>query len=267
MSIVDFLQTVALDAVFKVLGAILVLIIGFAVVKWVGKLVKNSKAAKKMEPGSLAFLVSILSVALKILVIFTVAVMVGVPSASIVALIGSAGLAVGLALQGSLANFAGGIMIMIFKPFVIGDYIKSAAGDSGNVTDINIFYTSLNTVDNQSIVIPNATLSNNPITNFTKMEVRRVDRTFSAAYKIDSKKVISIIEDVAKKNPLVLQDMDIFVKILSLDDSCITYGLRVWTKTGNYWDCYHNIYEEVKNRFDEENVEIPFPQLEIHTKA
>jgi small conductance mechanosensitive channel len=190
---------------------------------------------------------------------------VGIKTTSFVAVLGTASLAVGLSLQGSLSNFAGGVLILMLKPFKVGDYIiDSSDGKEGTVTKIDLFYTTLITPDNKKTVIPNGSLSNTSLTNVTAFETRRVDFEIGISYSADISKAKSIIEETAKANELVLKDKEIFVFVSNLDSSQVTMGIRVWTNTSDYWTVKFELTEAVKKALDENNIEIPFNQLVVH---
>lgn len=259
-----FFTGISLDLGMKVLGGILILIVGFIVIKCITKSLSKSKAFNKTEAGSAHFIVNMISFALKIFLVLTVAMVIGVPAASIVALIGSAGVAIGLALQGSLSNIAGGIMLVVFKPFKEGDFIDSSDGASGTVTDINVFYTTVVTPDNKVLVIPNGSLSNKPIINYSQKDTRRVDLTFGVAYDSDIEKVKNVILNTAKANEKVFGDPAPVVFVTAYQDSAIELSLRFWCKNGDYWSCYFDVNERMKKAFDENGIVIPFPQLDVH---
>ena len=261
----SLLTEAGLDMIMKVLFGIIVLIVGFVIVKWVMKLVSKSKALQKAEPGIAHFTTNMISFALKIFVVFTVAMIIGVPAASIVALIGSAGVAIGLALQGSLSNIAGGIMLVFFKPFKVGDFIDSADGAAGTVTDINVFYTTIETPDNKVLVVPNGALSNKPIINYTEKDTSRVDLSFGVAYNSDLDKVKEVILRVATSHEKTLKEPAPVVLVSAYKDSAIELTLRFWCNNADYWACYFDVNENMKQAFDAAGITIPFPQLDVHT--
>ena len=261
----SLLTEAGLDMIMKVLFGIIVLIVGFVIVKWVMKLVSKSKALQKAEPGIAHFTTNMISFALKIFVVFTVAMIIGVPAASIVALIGSAGVAIGLALQGSLSNIAGGIMLVFFKPFKVGDFIDSADGAAGTVTDINVFYTTIETPDNKVLVVPNGALSNKPIVNYSEKDTRRVDLSFGVAYNSDLDKVKEVILRVANSHEKTLKEPAPVVLVSAYKDSAIELTLRFWCNNADYWACYFDVNENMKQAFDAAGITIPFPQLDVHT--
>lgn len=247
----------------RLIGALLVLFIGLKIVKLITKFMRKTEKFKKIDPGAGSFIISFIGIALRVIVILTAVAILGVPMTNFVTILGSVGLAVGLAMEGSLANFAGGLMILVFRPFKVGDFID-AAGVSGTVQEITIFYTIINTPDNLRVVVPNGGLSNSTVKNFSYNETRRVDLEFGVSYKSDLKQVITVLQDMAAAHELVLKDQDIFVKIASYDESQITLKLRVWVNAADYWTVYFDLTEKAKEVFDANDIEIPFPQLDVH---
>ncbi len=264
-NIKTYLSQITTDAVLNVVGSLLVLFVGFALIKWVMRLATRSKLAQKIDPSLLAFLKSFISIALKIVLIFSVADNLGVPTTSFLTLLGSAGLALGLSLQGSLSNMAGGLMILLFRQFKVGDFIDAPGGYSGAVSDISIFYTTLTTLDNKKIVIPNGTLSNGVVVNYSAQEKRRVDMKFTAAYDSDISLVKKILLDTASIHPLALKNPAPFARMSEQGDSALVFTLRVWCHAKDYWDLYFDLNEQMKEAFDKNGVSIPFPQLDVHS--
>lgn len=256
-----------ISTVLSVLAALLILFVGLKLIRWLVSHFKKSRAAKRLDPTVLSFLVSVLNIGAILLLAVLIASVVGVSSASIVAVLGSVSLAIGLALQGSLANFAGGVMILLFKPFVIGDYIELKTGETGTVTDISIFYTTLLTVDNRRLVIPNGTVSNASVTNYTAMPQRRVDLEFSVAYDSDAALVKRLILETAAQDPRFQKDPAPFARMTRMDASALVFTFRGWCETGDYWEVYFDLCERVKAAFDANGVAIPFPQMDVHVNA
>ena len=191
----------------------------------------------------------------------------GMEAASIVALLGSAGVTIGLALQGSLSNLAGGVLILVLKPFRVGDYIhEDTHGNEGTVTEINMFYTKLTTVDERVVVMPNGTLANTSLVNFTVNGIRRVDMVFSIAYGADINLAKKVIEEVLDNYDKKLTGKTVSVFVDSLDDSCVNIGARLYCAGADYWDAKWTVTEEVKKALDDHRIEIPFPQLDVHVK-
>ena len=249
----------------KLLGAIIVLVVGLYVIKLVKKFIRTSKRMDKMDKGLRTFLVSFSSVVLSIVLVITVAAILGVPATSFLTILASCGLAVGLALQGSLSNFAGGVLILLFKPFKVGDFID-AGGKLGTVTEINVVYTVLTTLDNKRVTIPNGSITNAVVENYSAEDLRRVDLVFTASYTNDLNKVKSIISDVIAKHPLALQDPAPFVRMSKHAENALEYTVRIWCKNADYWDVYFDVIEQVKQAFDANDISIPFPQLDVHVE-
>lgn len=245
------------------LAAVLILIIGFKVVGAVRRMAERSFARMELELSLRKFLLSLIQVGLYVVLIFMAAERIGIQSSSIIALLGSAGVTLGLALQGSLSNFAGGVLILLVRPFKVGDYIVSQYGE-GTVAVIGLVYTTLNTMDNKTVVIPNGSLSNSPITNATAEKFRRLDLTVGIGYQADLKKAKDILLDIYTSHPKVLKDHPIRVFVDQLADSAVIIGGRGWTATDDYWPTRWDITEEIKLRLDEAGIEIPFNQMDVH---
>lgn len=263
-SIVNFFtsqQTV--ESILRVLGAILILIIGFKIVKGITKKIAKGKAFVRFGATIKSFLKNIIAWVLYVLVILLACIVLGVDLTAFSAVIASLGVTIGLALQGGLSNIAGGIMIVAFKPFQVDDYIINS-GVEGTVTDIGIFYTSLVTPDNKKVVIPNSSASNSVVINVTANETRRVDFSFSVAYNTNLLTAQKVLLATAAKEEKVAQDPEPRVVITEYAESGIVMSLRVWVKTEDYWDVYFSIMDKVKDNFDCYNIEIPYPQLDVH---
>lgn len=251
----------------KVLFALLFFFIGGKVIKWIRKIVRKSFERANADAGVTQFVDSMLKFGLYALLIFIIATKFGVESSSVAALIASAGVAVGLALQGSLANFAGGILLLILKPFAVGDYIVvSKEGIEGTVKEIQIFYTKLATVDNQTVVVPNSILTNNSLTNVTARPERKLDLKVGISYEADLKKAKSLIENMLLGDPNIIQDEEIRVFVDSLGDSAVVIGLRAWVSTDEYWNTRWRLMEEIKLAFDKEGIEIPYNHVTVQMK-
>lgn len=262
-SVADKIGEYIADAGINLVLSLVLLIIGWRLINLLSRKIKDGKIFVRIEPTARSFLRSFLTIALKILLIITIAAILGVPMTSMVAVLGSCGLAIGLALQGSLSNIAGGFILTVFKPFVVGDYIKSGEYE-GTVKNINIFYTKITTPDNKIIVIPNSTVSDSALTDYNAFETRRVDITIGAAYSENSDDVKKALLDAAEANDKVLVEPEPMAVITSFDDSAVTYQLRIWCKTDNYWDVKFTTMEKIKKIFDERKISIPFPQLDVH---
>ncbi len=261
--IVNYLVELATTTGLKLLGAIVLVIVGMKGIKWLRKWIRTSEKLNKIDDSLRSFMISFSSVVLYIVLFITVAVILGIPTTSFITMLASCGVAIGLALQGSLSNFAGGIMILIFKPFKVGDYIE-AAGESGTVTEISVVYTELLTVDNKKITIPNGTITNSVIENYSAEKIRRVDLEFNTAYDCDIEKVKKIITEVLESHPKALKNPEIFVRLSAHNESALTYTARVWCKTEDYWDVNFDVIESVKKAFDENDIKIPYNQLDVH---
>lgn len=249
----------------KVVLALVFFFIGGKVIKWIRKIVRRSFERTGADTGVTQFVDSMLKFGLYALLIFMIATNFGVESSSVAALIASAGVAVGLALQGSLSNFAGGILILLLKPFVVGDYIAvPQEGIEGTVKEIQIFYTKMATVDNQTVVVPNSILTSNSLTNVTARPERKLDLKVGISYDADMKQAKHIIEEILHRDLSVIQDEEIVVFVSDLADSAVMIGLRAWVKTEEYWAARWRILEQIKIEFDKAGIEIPYNQLTVH---
>ncbi len=257
------LIALALPVVESIALAIITAIIGLYVIKWItGKLTKFVEK-KSVDPSLKPFLVSLISASLKVLLVISIIGILGINTTSFVAVIAAAGFAVGLAFQGSLANFAGGILLLTLRPFKVGDYVE-ANGLNGTVQAVQILYTELVTPDNKVIYIPNGSVSNASIINYSVKDTRRVDFQFGVGYEADSDKVISVLKEIVDEHALVLREPEPFVRMSEHADSAVVYTVRAWVNAGDYWTVYFDIIETVKKRFDEENISIPYPQMDVH---
>ncbi|MCB0804643.1 MAG: mechanosensitive ion channel [Bacteroidales bacterium] len=247
----------------KLLLAVITLIIGLWIIKMIMNAIGRNMEKRNVEATLRQFLRSLLSMLLKIMLIISVISMLGVEMTSFVAILAAAGLAVGMALSGTLQNFAGGVMIVLFKPFKVGDYID-AQGYSGTVKDIQIFNTILKTPDNKTIIIPNGGLSTSPMTNYSTEPTRRVDFTFGIGYSDDIDKAKSVIEKVIGADNRVMNDPAPFIAVSELADSSVNFAVRVWANASDYWAIYFDMFENIKKAFDKEGISIPFPQRDVH---
>lgn len=246
----------------KFLLSILVFIIGRKIVKWVVKIIAKSVRKSNMDQSVTGFLIAVVNAVLHAILMVMIVGMIGLDTGSMVALIGSAGLTIGLALQGSLSNFAGGVLILIMKPFRVGDYIITDTYD-GVVSSIDLFYTRLITFDNRMVVLPNGSLSNSTIINVTNEPIRRLDIDFGISYKEDFNKVKEVLLRVIHEEELVKKELEISIFIHSFDPSSIPLGVRVWVDTNNYWSVKCNLLENMKKAFDEYNIQIPHNKMDI----
>ena len=249
----------------KLIIALIVLIIGFKAVNAVTRKLGKAKGIAKLEPSARNFILNALAVLIKVIIGVTALAIMGIPMTSIVAVIGSCGLAIGLALQGSLANIAGGFVLVIAKPFAIGDFIIS--GDiSGTVEEIGVFHTKVITIDNKRIIVPNSTISNATLVNATALQQRRVDLTFSASYDADIATVERVLKETCRAHKLVLDDPEPFARLSAHSSSSLDYTVRAWCKTEDYWTVYFDLIRDVKVAFDKNGVTIPYPQMDVHSK-
>ncbi len=255
-----------LEFIKRLLFAVIILIIGRKLIRFLIGVLDKYFNRSKIEASVSGFLLAMIRAVLYIiLVVFIITGVIGIESTPIVAIVGSAGLSIGLALQGSLSNFAGGVLILLLKPFRVGDYIITG-GNEGTVTAIDIFYTKLLTMDNRLLVMPNGSLSNANIINVTYEPMRRLDISVLIDYSENIKKVKDILLDIAGKHELVLKDRDIQVFVNSFDPSAINIGVRVWALKEDYWALKCELLEQIKNQFDENKITIPYDQLDVNIR-
>ncbi len=255
------------DFAVRILFALLIYIIGKRIIKWLRKVLKRALERSAVDAGVCQFLDSAVKIFLYVVLVMAVVNQLGVATTSIVAVLGSAGLAAGLALQGSLANFAGGVLILWFKPFKVGDYIiEDSHKNEGTVKEIQIFYTKLLTADNRTVVIPNGTLANSSLTDVTHQDKRRVDLFVGISYEADIKEAKGILNDIITKEQTRLAEEGTAVFVDALEDSSVRLGLRFWVATQDYWDARWRVTEEIKAKFDESQIEIPYNQLTVSIK-
>lgn len=255
----DFSMTFGL----KILIAILIVVVGRWVARGIRSTTEKLMTRSKTDPTLIAFVGNLVYVALLTFVILAALAHLGIQTTSFIAVIGAAGLAVGLALQGSLANIAAGVLMLIFRPFLVGDYIEGA-GVAGIVEEVHLFTTQLRTLDNKAIIIPNAKITGDNITNYTKKEQRRVDLVIGVSYREDIEKVKRVVADILTGDERVLADPAPTIAVLELGDSRVNFAVRPWVKTNDYWDVYFDTTERIKKRFDAEGISIPFPQRDVH---
>ncbi|MCB0477949.1 MAG: mechanosensitive ion channel [Crocinitomicaceae bacterium] len=257
------LQVKLVDFGLNLLIAIAILIIGFKVVSLIGQALHKVLEKQKLDESLRKFLQSVLVSMLKILVVVTALAELGLEMTSFVALLGAAGLAVGMAFSGSLQNFAGGVMLLVFKPFKLGDFV-TMQGETGTVKEIQIFQTVLTTVDNKTIFLPNGQIINGNITNFSHQETRRVDFTIGIGYGDKYETAVEALKEFISKDDRILSTPEPFIGLVNLNDSSVDIALRVWTKTEDYWPVYFNINKMVYENFDDKGLNIPFPQMDVH---
>jgi len=247
----------------SILSAVLTLVIGLWVIKMITRVIAKAVHKTKIDLSLQKFLVSLTSIGLKMILAISVISQLGVATTSFVAILGAAGLAVGLALQGSLANFAGGVLILLFKPYKIGDFVD-AQGVKGSVHEIQVFNTILKTPDNQTIIIPNGAMSNGVIINFSTQTTRRVDMTFGIGYNDDITKAKSVLVKLVDSDTRILKEPACTIAVSELADSSVNFVVRVWCNSPDYWGIFFDMQEKVKLAFDENNISIPFPQTDVH---
>ena len=252
-----------IDYAPKILLALITLWIGLKIIGWIGKILERQFRLRGIDDSLRPFLINLLSWILKVMVFISVASIIGIQTTSFVAILGAAGLAVGLALQGTLANFAGGVLIMVFKPFSLGHLIE-AQGELGVVQEIQIFTTILASPENKKIIIPNGILSNGNITNYTELGKIRVDLSVGIAYHENIDQAKSILMEVMQRHELVLDEPAPFVGVETLADSSVNLAVRPHCLPVNYWQVYFEVLEGCKKALDENNVTIPFPQMDVH---
>ena len=251
----------------KVLLALVIFILGTQVIKVIKSIVRKSMKRAKVETGVIQFVESFLKATMYVLLIFFIASYLGVQAASIIALLGSAGVAIGLAIQGSLSNFAGGVLILLLKPFKVGDYIVENAGkQEGTVVEIQIFYTKLVTADNHLIVLPNGALANNSIVNLSAKKGRRLDVLVGISYQADLLKAKEVLLKMLQDDPGSIKDKDMNVFVDELADSAVILRVRCFVENEDYWAAKWRITENIKLTLDKNNISIPFPQVDVHMK-
>lgn len=243
--------------------AIIVLVVGWWLIGKVINIAAANMTKKDVEPTLQSFLTSMMSIGLKALLIISVASMVGIATTSFIAVLGAAGLAVGLALQGSLSNFAGGVLLIIFKPYKVGDFIETQ-GHAGVVQSIQIFCTVMKTGDNKTIIIPNGPVSNGSITNYSTEDTRRVDMSFGIGYDDDIDAARAALEEIIAGEDRVLKDPAHLIVVAELADSSVNFTVRVWVNAADYWGVFFTMQEQVKKTFDAKKISIPYPQQDVH---
>lgn len=244
---------------------VIFLSIGWKVINKTLKRIRRILESKNADPTITRFLDNVMNVTLKTVLIIIILQYIGVNLTGLTTIVASAGVALSLALKGSLANLAGGVIILVARPFNVGDFIETTE-HSGVVEKISIFYTYLVTFDNKQILIPNGILTDSSIVNYSSKEIRRVDLTFSVAYEEDVIRVKNVLINILKNNELVLEEPEFFVGISMHGDSAINFIVKAWCKTEDYWTVYYDLLETVKIKFDEEGISIPYPQMDLHVK-
>lgn len=255
------------DFGLKVLLSLVVFYVGTKVIRWILKVLRKSMEGARVDTGVIQFLCSLGRILLYGILIFSIGTNFGITEGTVAALLGSAGLTIGIGLQGGLANLAGGVMILIFKPFQVGDYIiDHGSGCEGTVKKIDICYTTLATMDNKRIVIPNGSLSNSSISNVTSQDQRKLEVKVGISYESDLKKAKEILEGLLKEDPDIQSDEEMVVFVDSLGESSVVVGFRAWVSTEAYWKTLWRMNERIKLSFDREGIGIPYPQVDVHVK-
>lgn len=254
----------SIDLGGRILGAIIIYIIGKFIVNWANKLFAKMLNKRKVEPSIQSFLKSIINITLLVLLFLAVIGQLGIELTSFAALLASAGVAVGMALSGNLSNFAGGVIILVFRPYKVGDYIEASTGASGTVTDIQIFHTVLTTPDNRVVFAPNGAMSGAVVTNYSRKDIRRVDFSFGVEYGTDFKQAQTILLEIINKDSRILKDPTPFIEVGALASSSVNITVRVWVKAADYWNVNFDMNKNVYATFNEKGISFPFPQLTVH---
>lgn len=262
----DFLSQVldvCINVAWKLVAALIILIVGNSLIKLLLKMIRRSAWAKKAELTLKNFVISLVKAGLYTLLFMTLIGIFGIPMASFVTVLASAGAAIALAFQGSLSNFAAGVLILIFKPIKVDEFVE-ISGDSGTVYEVGIFYTTLKTPDNKHVIIPNSTITSNSIINYSREDIRRVDADFIVAHGTDIQKVKGTLQAVFASNDMILKDPEPSVKMTEHKESAVKYTVKVWCASENYWNVKFYLTEETTKAFEKNNISIPFPQMDVH---
>ena len=261
--LLDKLNDLWVDAGIKLIYVIVILLVGGKLIKLVTKLITKGRGFNKLDKSVSSFLLSFIKITLNIILLITIAGIIGIPSTSIITLLGSAGVAIGLAMQGGLSNIAGGLIILIFKPFRVGDFIDTHT-DSGTVKNISLFYTTLITPDNRIVSIPNGNLANSPSINYSNQKERRLDIDIDVSYNNSIDDVKKCLNSVIKNEKRIISDKEVFTRITEYKDSSIKYTIRVWVDKNDYWETKFDLLENIKKEFDKKGITIPYNQLDVH---
>lgn len=262
-TVLDKLVSWGIETGKNIIGAILIYVIGRFLIKQLGRLLTKFLEKRKLEVSVKTFLKSLLSITLNLILAFAVIARLGVETTSFAAILASAGVAIGMALSGNLSNFAGGLIILVFKPFKVGDFIDGP-GASGTVKEIQIFHTILATTDNKIIYVPNGSMSSNVVVNYSKQDTRRAEWVIGVEYGEDYEKVKAVIERLINEDERILKDPAPFIGLGALSASSVDIKVRAWTSTANYWDVYFDFNKKVYETFNKEGIGFPFPQLTVH---
>ena len=248
----------------RILAALIIFIIGKLIVNWINRLFAKMLERRKVDASIQSFLKSIVNITLMVLLFLAVIGKLGIELTSFAALLASAGVAIGMALSGNLSNFAGGVIILVFRPYKVGDYIEASTGASGTVTDIQIFHTVLTTPDNRIVFAPNGAMSGAVVTNYSRKDTRRVDFSFGVEYGTDFELAKSTIMEVISKDSRILKDPAPFIELGALADSSVNITVRVWVNAADYWSVNFDMNKNVYATFNERGISFPFPQLTVH---
>ena len=261
----DTIIKIAEEQGMKLLGGIIVIVVGFMLVRWVLKLLGRSERFTKIEPTIRGFLHNLIKVVLYIIVVLTAANVMGIPLTSFVTLLGAAGVAVSLAMQGALSNLVGGLTLLLLKPFVAGDYVK--IGDTeGTVQIVGTFFTEFTTADNRHVSLPNSSLTNTAIVNYSREGTRRLDVTFGVSYDADIDHTVNTLREAVSMTGGILDEPAPIIKLTECGDSSLSFMIRVWCKAEDYWDVNWGLIEHGKRLLDREKIEIPYPQMDVHMR-
>jgi len=259
----DLATNLASEYGLKIIGALLIFIIGKWAARKITNLIIHGMKRSHTDDTLISFVESIVYIILLIVVVLASLNALGVQTTSFIAILGAAGLAIGLALQGTLGNIGSGVLLISFRPFKVGDFVQ-VGGETGTVAGISIFATTLHTLDNKVVTVPNSTITSGNITNFSEKEVRRIDLTFGIGYGDDLREAKKVLEKIMENDERVLSDPEPFVGVSELGDSSVNFVFRPWVKSADYWDVYFDMHEKVKLTFDEKGISIPFPQRDVH---
>ena len=263
-ALIDKLINASVDLGGRILGAIVIFIIDKLLVNWANRLFAKLLQKRKVDASIQSFLKSIINITLLVLLFLAVIGQLGIELTSFAALLASVGVAVGMALSGNLSNFAGGVIILVFRPYKVGDYIEASTGASGTVSDIQIFHTVLTTPDNKVVFAPNGAMSGAVVTNYSKLDTRRVDFSFSVEYGSDFKQVRQILMDIIHADNRIMQTPEPFVELGALSDSSVNITVRVWVKSADYWAVNFDMNKNVYATFNEKGISFPFTQITVH---
>ena len=261
-SVINFLKTAGVD----LLRGLLVLAVGFFLVYWINKLLRRNKKLMKIEPTLRGFLLNLIRVVLSVLVVLTAVNIMGIPMTSILTLVASGGVAIGMAMQGVVGNLIGGLILLILHPIRAGEYVKIGESE-GTVKTVGVYYTELVTPENKHLSLPNGTLTNTPITYFSRLGTRRLDLTFSVDYSSDMDTVYRILNELVANQDGILPDPAPQIVLFKCADSSLDFAVRVWVKTDDYWPLNFRLLDEGKRALDAAGISIPFPQMDVHVKS